>query len=110
MEMVEVGFEPLGSTAPQRRRRLGDGARRARAEGPSQSHPLRQNVSAVGRIRILATKLHLNEDGGGRVRTFRFDSAAAALDAGGLATAPAGRGADARVHPALSAKLPFMVG
>src|ERR1700723_4478383 len=103
MEMVEVGFEPLGSTAPQRRRRLGDGARRARAEGPSQSHPLRQNVCAVGRI--LATKLYLNGDGGGGVRTFRFDSAAAALDAGGLATAPAGRGPTARVNPTLSAKM-----
>src|ERR1700721_2135972 len=74
-----------------------------------ESHPLRQNVFAVCRIRILATKLHLNEDGGGRVRTFRFDSAAAALDAGGLATAPAGRGPKARVNPTLSAKLPFMV-
>jgi hypothetical protein len=76
-----------------------------------ESHPLRQNVSAVGRI--LTTKLDLNGDGGGGVRTLRFDSAAAALDAGGFATAPAGRGPKARVNPTLSAKvflqLPVMV-
>src|ERR1700733_15312494 len=68
-----------------------------------ESHPLRQNVYAVGRI--LVTKLYLNGDGGGGVRTFRFDSAAAALDAGGFATAPAGRGPKARVNPTLSAKI-----
>src|SRR6202789_809778 len=68
-----------------------------------ESHPLRQNVCAVGRI--LVTKLYLNGDGGGGVRTFRFDSAAAALDAGGFATAPAGRGPKARVNPTLSAKM-----
>src|SRR5580704_6691487 len=44
-----------------------------------ESHPLRQNVLAVGWI--LAAKLSLNGEVGGGVRTFRFDSATAALDA-----------------------------
>src|SRR5580704_5862902 len=72
-----------------------------------ESHPLRQNVSAVGRV--LAAKLYLSVDSWGGVRTFRFDSAAAALDAGGFATAPEGRGPNgpSQSHPLRHPK--FMV-